>query len=116
LDIDLSSTAASDKISMTGSTLFLNYQQFTDLTFNPIDNFGIGTYVLIDAGNIQGSLGTDVSGTLAGLPATLSISGNDLILTVVPEPSCIVLLGAGFLCLFAERLFNRKRYLPGFYR
>jgi autotransporter-associated beta strand protein len=115
LNFDLDSTSASDKIAMTGSTLFLNTQQFSDFTFNPLNDFGIGTYVLIDAGSIQGSLGTNFSGTIGGLPASLSTLGNDLVLTVVPEPATIGLLATGFLCILAGILYKQKRHLPGFY-
>jgi autotransporter-associated beta strand protein len=102
LDFDLANTAASDKISMTGSTLYLNAQQFSDFVFTPLGGFGAGTYVLIDAGGIQGSLGDDLSGNIGGLSASLSTSGNDLMLNVVPEPSIWLLLATAGLALFAN--------------
>ena len=84
---------------MTGSTLFLNNQQFSDFSFSPLDNFGNGSYILIEAGNIQGSLGSNLQGSISGLPASLSISGNNLVLNVVPEPSTIVLFCVGAISL-----------------
>jgi hypothetical protein len=61
----------------------------------PTVNFGPGTYDLIEAGSISGSLSASTSGTIDGYPASLAISGNDLVLTVVPEPSTLALLGIG---------------------
>jgi autotransporter-associated beta strand protein len=101
LDFELANTSASDKISMTGSTLYLNNQQFSDFVFTPLGGFGAGTYILIDAGGIQGNLGNSLSGNIGGLPASLSTSGNDLVLNVVPEPSIWILLATAGLALFA---------------
>ncbi|MGA2059392.1 MAG: autotransporter-associated beta strand repeat-containing protein [Thermoguttaceae bacterium] len=116
LEYDLSRNyLGSDKISLTSSTLFLHGQQFSDFIFTPDSSFGPGIYTLIDAGDIQGSLGGNLTGTIKGLQSSLSISGNDIILSVVPEPATMALLSAGLLCLFIGNLYNRKRYLPGFY-
>ncbi|MBN2218552.1 MAG: autotransporter-associated beta strand repeat-containing protein [Pirellulales bacterium] len=65
--------------------LILNSQDFTDFSFTPLTNFGVGVYTLIDAGSISGSLGANVSGTIDGLLGTLSISDTDLILTVTSD-------------------------------
>jgi autotransporter-associated beta strand protein len=107
LDFDLANTAASDKISMTGSTLYLNGQQFADFTFTVLSGFGSGTYILIDAGGIQGSLGNNISGDIGGLSVSLSMSGNDLVLNVVPEPSIWILLATFGVGLFA---YTRRRW------
>ena len=54
---------------------------------------------MIDAQSI-GGLGGNLSGAVAGLPATLSIQGGDtLVLNVVPEPSALALLGVGVIGL-----------------
>ena len=95
LDFELGDVANSDLISMPGSTLNLGGQNFADFAFTTNDNsFGPGVYTLIDAGAITGSLGTSLTGSVAGLPATLSLSasGNDVILSVVPEPGTFALL------------------------
>ncbi|MBN2218551.1 MAG: autotransporter-associated beta strand repeat-containing protein [Pirellulales bacterium] len=89
--------ATSDQIVMTGTAGALNLdgQEFADFTFTELDNFGEGVYTLIDAGSVSGSLGSSVSGAMGGggLMGTLSVSGDDLILTVaIPEPSSMMLL------------------------
>jgi hypothetical protein len=95
LDYDLSAIGASDLISMPASTLTLGGTlQFADFTFNPLDGFGPGTYVLIDAGSVSGGLGEWPSGTIGSYAAEISISGNDVVLTVVPEPSMLAMLAA----------------------
>jgi autotransporter-associated beta strand protein len=113
LDFDLGPTAISDKIAMSNSTLILNYQKFSDFGFNTLAGFSAGTYVLIDAGTVQGSLNAADNGSISGLPAMLSVSGNDLVLTVVPEPSSFVLLAIGAACAIAFRKrWRRKICLP----
>ncbi|MBN2579481.1 MAG: hypothetical protein JXB10_10855 [Pirellulales bacterium] len=102
---DLAAPEASDKISMPSSTLYLNDQQFADFTFHPLGGFGVGDYLLIDAGAIQGSLGENRSGPIGDYRGTLSTSGNDLILTVVvPEPAAWLLLAPALLGAFLCRL------------
>jgi hypothetical protein len=97
LDFELGAVEGSDKISMASSTLYLGNQEYGDFMYTALSGFGAGEYVLIDAGVISGSLGTNLSGAVGGLPATLKVSGNDLVLNVVPEPGVWVLLGMGFL-------------------
>ena len=95
---------------MTSGALTLNGQQFSDFTFNTLAGFGAGTYTLIDAGSVSGSLGANVSGTLGGLAATLAVSGHDLVLNVmaVPEPSGLVLLAVGLLGLLVYAWRKRR--------
>ncbi len=108
LDFELADITASDKISMTGSTLYLNNQQFSSFNFKPLGGFSQGTYILIDAGNIQGNLGPNLDGNIGGLPAFLSLSGDNLVLNVVPEPSTLVMLGVVFLaCWFILGGFSK---------
>jgi autotransporter-associated beta strand protein len=95
LDFDLASPSISDLISMQSFALLLDNQEFSDFTFTSAADFGPGVYTLIDAGNIQGSLDGNLSGTIGGWNASISTSGGDLVLTVVPEPSTFVLLGIG---------------------
>jgi autotransporter-associated beta strand protein len=107
LDFDLGSQANSDKIAMSSSTLTLSDQKFSDFDFHTLMGFGEGTYVLIDAGTVHGSLNAEDNGSVGGLPATLSVSGGDLVLTVVPEPSSLVLLAICAMSLFGVA---RRRY------
>jgi fibronectin-binding autotransporter adhesin len=113
-DFELASPSASDLISLPSSTLTLNGQQFSDFVFLPAAGFQTGTYTLIDAASIQGGLGADLSGTIDGDAASISISGGNLLLTVVPEPSTIAILLAGAACLLgcavwrAFLLFDRR--------
>ncbi len=102
---DLATTApgASDQIVLMNGTLQLNGQQFADFTFNNLAGFGAGTYTLFDATTITGSLGASVAGTIGGLGSTLSVSGNDVILTVVPEPATLSLLAGTAIGLLARR-------------
>jgi fibronectin-binding autotransporter adhesin len=119
LDFDLDTPATSDQISMAASTLFLNNQEFGDFTFHPLGGFGEGTYLLIDAGMIFGSLGSNLNGTVGNLPASLATSRGDLVLIVVPEPGVWIMLAAVVLGWSAFRRWdhecsktrNRKRWL-----
>jgi fibronectin-binding autotransporter adhesin len=108
LDYELGTPGTSDEISMPGELLALNGQQFSSFDFTETDNFGPGIYDLIAFGSRIGSVGTISSGTIDGYPANLAISGNDLVLTVVPEPSTLALLGAGAIGLAAFGLGRRK--------
>lgn len=96
---DLAAIGDSDLILLTAGTLELNGQQFSDFTFNALTGFGAGTYTLFDSVNTTGSLGANLTGTIAGLDATLSLDGHDVILTVIPEPASIVLAGLGGLMM-----------------
>jgi hypothetical protein len=97
---DLATIGSSDLVATFG-TLTLGGQQFSDFTFNALAGFGPGTYTLFDNTALSGSLGASLTGTVNGLGATLSISGSDVVLSVVPEPSaalsviggCAMLLG-----------------------
>jgi autotransporter-associated beta strand protein len=110
LDFELGALSNSDLILMTGltSTLYLDGQEFSDFGFTAVEGFGKGTYRLIDAGAISGSLSlTNRAGIVNGCPAFLAISGTDLVLTVVPEPSTLLLLTASLLGLLA--LIRRQK-------
>ena len=109
LAYELGSVGSSDLISMGSSTLTLNGLEIDDITFTTSAGFGEGVYTLIDAGSVSGSLGANVSGMVGGLQGTLSISGNDLILTTaVPEPSAILLMLTGIIGLLAYAWRKQK--------
>ncbi len=110
MDYDLNAPADSDEILMPAGQLVLNGQQFSDFSFTPSADFGIGTYTLIDAGSISGSLGTNDVGVVGGLPVTLSIDPvqHDLVLTVVPEPPTLFLLAFGIVILLVGYHWHRR--------
>ena len=91
LDYELDTPSTSDMV-VCGS-LTLNGQRFSAFDFTWSSNFGPGNYDLIEFASSTGTLGTITSGTIDGLPATLSLQRNDLVLTVMPEPSTATLLG-----------------------
>lgn len=108
---DLSTINASDKITLTLGTLNIGTLDFADFAFTALSGFGAGTYTLFDAASaITGTLGT-TTGTINGLTATLSIDNinNNILLTVVPEPSAIGLLAlaAGALVLASRKQATR---------
>lgn len=108
MDYELDSPGTSDEVSMPTGLLKLHGQQFSDFSFTPLTGFSGGTFTLVDAGSITGSLGANLSGTINGLSATLSVQGNDLVLTVVPEPGTLVLLAIGAFGLLAY-MWRRHR-------
>jgi autotransporter-associated beta strand protein len=109
LDWDLSSPGASDKV--IDSVLNLNGQQFSDFSFNPLPGFVSGQYTLISGSQINGGLGSSLSGTIGGMPATLSLQGNNLLLDVTPEPAALSLFAAGALATAVYRWKRRRKAL-----
>lgn len=77
----------------------------TDFTFTNAGGFGGGVYTLISgASSFSGFLdGGDLTGSVNGLSSTLSMSGNNLILTAVPEPGAALIGGLGLLSLLRRR-------------
>jgi len=112
MDYDLDGISTDNEVLMPSGQLILSEQQFSNFDFTAQAGFGEGTYMLIDAGSISGSLGNDLSGTVNGLPATLAVQGNDLVLNVVPEPSTLALLGAGILGLLGYGRLRLTREPP----
>jgi len=115
LDFELGSIATPgtsyDQINILGGNLNIGTGlTFSDFNFTALSGFGAGNYVLFQTpGTISGSLGTN-TGTINGFDTTLSISGNNLIMNVVPEPSTsgIVFLGGALLLALARRLANSR--------
>lgn len=79
-----------------------------DFAFSNSGGFAPGIYTLISgASSFTGSLdGGDLTGSVNGFSSTLSMSGNNLILTAsaVPEPNAAAMLGGlGMLALLRRR-------------
>ena len=86
MDYELDTPFTSDAISC--DLLQLRRQQFSDFQFTWTADFGPGVYDLIIAESVSGTgLGNVTSGTIDGYPAKIAMSGNELVLTVTPEPS-----------------------------
>jgi len=68
---------------------------FDDFTFTTGSGFGEGSYTLFSASSLLGTLGSSTAGTVGGLPASLQVSGNTVLLSVVPEPSLTAAMLAG---------------------
>ena len=108
MDYALDTPADSDEVYMPSGPLVLSGQQFADFNFTWSANVAPGTYMLIDAQSISGSLGTSTGGTIDGLQANIAIQGDDVVLNVVPEPSTLVLLGVGGLGLLGYESWRRR--------
>jgi autotransporter-associated beta strand protein len=98
----------SDQIAVASGTLNIGsgVLNFDDFVFSDAGGFGAGTYTLVDtSAAVSGTLGTNLSGTISGLSATVSLSGDsqDVILTVVPEPGSALLLLGGLGTLLGIR-------------
>jgi autotransporter-associated beta strand protein len=76
-----------------------------DFLFSNSGGFGEGVYTLIGgASSFSGTLdSSNVTGVVLGYNSTLSMSGNNLILTVIPEPGAALLGSLGMLVLLRRR-------------
>lgn len=104
---------SSDLVALTNAAalnLGAGVVGLSDFTFTNSGGFGEGTYVLFSgAATLSGSLDSnDLTGTILGYSATLAMSGNDVILQVVPEPSAFAMLMAGGGMLWMCRRSRRR--------
>lgn len=109
LKFDLAATGVSDQITLSGlTTVDASALTFDRFDFNTLSGFVNGNnYTLMSltgAGSWSGF--STVTGTVGGLDGTILLSGNDLVLSVVPEPSTWALL-AGYLT--TVMLLRRRR-------
>lgn len=115
LKFDLGAVGSSDKIVLSSGALSIGtgLLNFNDFNFTALSGFGAGTYMLFDTStSIVGTLGASLAGTINGLDAVLSLSGNDIILTVtgstIPEPSAFALV-SGLLALAGCAIRRARR-------
>ncbi len=78
---------------------------FSDFAFSDAGGLTSGAYTLFQTpGAIVGTLDSnDLSGSFAGMTGTLAISGNNLVLNVVPEPTTAALAALALLPLLRRR-------------
>ncbi len=105
---DLDTPEASDLVNLLASTLNIGagVLEFDDFAFNPLSGFGVGEYTLFNTNAaINGTLGENLSGSIGDFTGTIGFSGDgqDLILTVVPEPGTLGMLAIGAMGLMARR-------------
>jgi len=101
---------SSDLVTLTAGTLEIGNAvlNFADFNFTPLAGFGEGSYTLFATTMaISGTLGAQLSGTINGQSATLSLGdfGTDIMVTVVPEPAT----GALLLASIAGWVLVRRR-------
>ena len=99
---------ASTVISLTGGGLNIGTGalNFDDFSFTAGVGFTAGVYTLFGGANaLTGSLGSSLTGDISGQSSTISLSGNDVILTVaaIPEPATWALLAAGLTVVVTFR-------------
>jgi autotransporter-associated beta strand protein len=85
LVFELGAPTAADRVTVGGTFTFgTGTLGIDDFTFTALSGLTAGTYKLITATSISGTLdATKLTGTLGGFNATLSLNGNDLELTLV---------------------------------
>lgn len=115
---NLDGSTASDKIALTAGALTIGtgLLNLNDFDFTALSGFGEGVYTLVDTStSIVGTLGANLTGTVGGLSAVLSLAngGQDIVLTVtaIPEPTtCATLFGA--LALVGAAVRHKRRNGP----
>ncbi len=108
LIFDLDTSTNSDRVDLLAGVLNIGsgVLEFDDFAFNPLSGFGVGEYTLFNTNAaINGTLGENLSGSIGDFTGTIGFSGDgqDLILTVVPEPSVLGALAIGAIGLMARR-------------
>jgi len=91
--------SVSDRLVFDGGQMVVTGTEelnFSDFEFLLVGGFSGGTYTLIEELDfLFGSMGSNLTGTIDGFEAELFLDGDDLMLTVVPEPATVAaILGA----------------------
>ena len=107
LRFDLDTLIASDSVINTGTlAIGSSVLELDDFAFTNLGGLANGTYTLFNGITpITGTLGANLVGTLSSYGITLGLAdgGNDLVLTVVPEPGSVALIAGGLACLLGRR-------------
>jgi autotransporter-associated beta strand protein/T5SS/PEP-CTERM-associated repeat protein len=108
LEFELGLLGASDLVFLGSGVLSIGsgLLEFDDFDFAALAGFGGGTYTLFDTSSaLDGTLGTNLTGTIGGLDATLTTAdgGRDLVVNVVPEPASVAMLLGGLVLLARRR-------------
>ncbi len=106
IKFDLAANGVSDQITFSGlTTVNASALTFDRFDFNTLSGFESGNnYTLMSLTGLGSWSGfSTLTGTVGAFDGTISLSGNDLMLNVVPEPSTWVLLAGGLTTLMILR-------------
>ncbi len=92
-------------LNVSGTSTLFNGFDLNSISITTSAGFGQGTYTLLSSGTLAAfTLGSNLTGTFGGLDGTLSVQGNNLMFTVIPEPSAFgALAGLGAIGFAALR-------------
>ncbi len=94
----------SDLVRVSGGDLEIGTLGFSDFDFTALGNFGAGDYTLFESSSLLGTLDDgDQTGLIDGLDGTLSITDDNVVLVVIPEPAAGILFLASFLLAIGGR-------------
>jgi hypothetical protein len=107
----LGAAGFTDALDFTGAFLIRNTIVDQNLVIDLTDFSGAGTFDLVTFGSISGSFATysiSYVGLDAGQTASISYDSDSVILTVIPEPATIGLMGLGAVATFMLRRSIRR--------
>jgi autotransporter-associated beta strand protein len=103
----------SAEVAVTTGTLNIGtgLLDFNDFNFTALGSFSSpGTYTLFHSNSpISGTLSANITGTIGGSQASLAISGDDVVLQVVPEPNALTLMAGSIGMALGLQRFRRRR-------
>ncbi len=100
-----------DQIIVSSGSLEIGSGQlnFADFEFTALTGFEVGTYVLFSNADLSGTLAdSGLSGIVGGYDATLELFGDNIVLTVVPEPKVTFLLATFGIAIVLLRARRRR--------
>ena len=104
--------AISSKVSVTGTLNIGGSLDFNDFNFTQLSSFSPGPqqFTLFHSDHaITGSLGANFIGSINGIASNLAISGDDVVLQVVPEPNALSMLAGSLGLALGLQRFRRRR-------